>query len=124
MIKSSIVYKYYHHHHHHHRRLGGCDGLATAATTAAAATAWRSGGVAWRGGEFVYTIWVAAGVGLAGGEFLGVRGVLSAPKWTEFFAPSVFKIYSYAHRKYQKSEKPLVNHWTETNPKPPHQLPK
>ena len=28
------------------------------------------------------------------------------PKWTEFSAPSVFKIYSYAYRKYQKSKNP------------------
>ena len=60
------------------------------------------------GGEFVYTIWRRRGVGLGdGGEFGGLR---APPIWTEDFAPSVFKIYSYAYRKYQKSKKHSVNY--------------
>ena len=37
-------------------------------------------------------------------------GFGAPPIWTEFSALSVYKIYSYAYRKYQKSEKPLVNY--------------
>ena len=66
---------------------------------------------AWRGrgrgayGEFVYTILAAAwasGLAVFGdGAWRGLGGGFFAPPiWTEDFAPSVFKIYSYAYRKY------------------------
>ena len=43
-------------------------------------------------------------------DFANFRGFFAPPIWTEFFALSVCTIYSYAYRKYQKSEKPLVNY--------------
>ena len=54
---------------------------------------------------FVYTILLAAWAsGLA--VFGDGGGFFAPPIWTEDFAPSVFKIYSYAYRKYQKSKNP------------------
>ena len=50
-------------------------------------------------GEFVYTIWAMAWAeGSAGLGFW--RGIWRPPVWTEFSAPGVFIIYSYAYRKY------------------------
>ena len=64
------------------------------------------------GGEFVNTILASASAsGLA--VFRRWRGLgvgLGPPIWTEVGEPSVFKIYSYAYRKYQKTEKHSVNY--------------
>ena len=41
---------------------------------------------------------------------VGLADSRAPPEWTGFFALSALNIYSYVHRKYQKSEKPLVNY--------------
>ena len=50
----------------------------------------------------------SVGVGLGG--FLAIAVDSAPPDWTEVGEPSAYKIYSYVYRKYQKSEKPLVNY--------------
>ena len=74
-------------------------------------------GLAWAWRGLGVGVGVGLGVGLAwawawGLAVFGVGGGFFAPPpiWTEVGEPSVFKIYSYAYRKYQKSEKHSVNY--------------